>query len=366
MVRSFYPIVAVLLSGRLGPVDCFKLPRDVADTFEKLHSPAGRRELSWRLRKPVPDINWDDFQRQIDAIDRHGVGVVTFLDRGFPQYLRDIPKSPPILFYKGDIGVLDRRGVAVVGSRRPSARGAAFTRMLTGELGARGILVTSGAAKGIDTAAHLGALSAGAATAGVVGTGLDIAYPAENAGLLETISRDGCVLSEQLMGTPPLRHVFPLRNRLISGISHVVVVVEAGERSGALITATWALEQGRDVGAVPGFPGDARSRGTNALLKMGAFAVEGVDDILEAVPTLTAAARPRADARADDGIAGPAAAALGAQAQAVFEALGSSPVDCDTVARHAGLPAAAVQRTLLELELKGMIARDASGFYYRI
>ncbi|UCH84057.1 MAG: DNA-protecting protein DprA, partial [Candidatus Latescibacterota bacterium] len=237
MVESYYPFLAILLVDEIGRVDCFKLPRDYKDTFEKLRSPAGRKVLSRRLKKPIPEIPWSEFEHQIKAVARHDVGVVTYLDDNFPQYLRDIPNAPPLLFFRGDFGVLDRRGVAIVGSRRPSARGAAFTRMLAAELAGRGILVTSGAAAGVDTAAHRGALEAGAATVAVVGTGLDIAYPVENKELLETIAVDGCVVSEQLMGTRPLKFVFPLRNRLISGISHVVVVVEAGDSSGALITA---------------------------------------------------------------------------------------------------------------------------------
>jgi DNA processing protein len=237
--------------------------------------------------------------------------------------------------------------------------------MLAVELAGRDILVTSGAAKGIDAAAHRGALEAGTATVAVVGTGLDISYPEENEGLLETIAGQGCVVSEQLMGTPPLRYVFPLRNRLISGISHVVVVVEAAARSGALITAKWALEQGRDVGAVPGFPGDARSKGTNSLLKMGAFTIENIDDILEAVPKL-AATRTGTAPVAGGGAAAQDPDTLDLQTRAVYEAIGTSPVDPDTVAGHAGLPAAAVQRSLFDLELKGFVARDQSGFYYRI
>ncbi|UCG51564.1 MAG: DNA-processing protein DprA [Candidatus Latescibacterota bacterium] len=263
VVPSYYPIIAVLLAKGIVAADCFRLPRDYPDTFKKLQTSEGRDELSLVLGKPVCEIPWRVFDKQIEALERHEVGVVTFLDPGFPRYLREIPKSPPILFYKGNPGILDRRGVAIVGSRRPSARGAAFTRRLAGDFAERGILVTSGAARGIDTAAHEGTLDRGGVTAAIVGTGLDIAYPEENAGLLQTISKTGCVVSEQLMGTMPRPFVFPLRNRLISGLSHVVVVVEAAARSGALITAQWALEQGRDVGAVPGFPGDLRSRGTN-------------------------------------------------------------------------------------------------------
>jgi DNA processing protein len=185
------------------------------------------------------------------------------------------------------------------------------------------------------------------------------------------------------MGTPPLKYVFPRRNRLISALSHAVIVVEAGERSGALITVQWALEQGRDVGAVPGFPGDARSRGSNRLIKTGAFPVEGIEDILEAVPRIGVARdvpprsssargeRPaggretpaRDSAGGTPGISGSADPGLSEEASAILDALGSSPVDADALARHVEMPAATVQRSLLELELKGLVEREASGLY---
>jgi DNA processing protein len=186
------------------------------------------------------------------------------------------------------------------------------------------------------------------------------------------------------MGTPPLKYVFPQRNRLISGFSHAVVVAEAGERSGALITARWALEQGRDVGAVPGFPGDARSRGGNRLIKTGAFAVESVEDIIEAVPRLGVATvipkgksigrgagcHPDDGASADGPLAGDAgadgaASGLSDEARSVFEALSESPIDTDSLTQHLGMSAAVMQRSLLDLELRGLVERDRAGLYYR-
>ncbi len=313
-----------------------------------LQTQDGRRSLSFVLRKPVGDIPWALFDEQIEAIQRLGAGVVTFLDDGYPPYLRDIEQSPPILFSRGDISCLCNRGIAVVGSRRASARGIAFTRSLAGDIAALGIPIASGAAQGIDTAAHRGALDRGGKTVAVLGTGLDVPYPAQNAGLLDEIARTGCVVSEQLMGTPPLKYVFPQRNRLISAFSHAVVVMEAGERSGALITARWALEQGRDVGAVPGFPGDARSRGGNRLIKTGAFAVESVEDIIEAVPRLGVATVVSKGERAAESI-DVAAVGRSDEARGVLDALGASPVDPDSLTQHLGMSAAATQRSLRDL-----------------
>jgi DNA processing protein len=358
VVPSYYPVVALMLTKGAVPADCFNLPPDPARVFSLLRTSGGRRELSLVLRKPLGDVNWTLFDFQIEMIEGRGFEVVTCLDDSYPSYFRDIPQSPSILFHRGDRSRLDRRGVAVVGSRRASARGVAFTRSLAGEIAALGIPVVSGAARGIDTAAHRGALDRGGTTVAVLGTGLDVPYPPGNAQLLDEIAAEGCVVSEQLFGTPPLKHVFPQRNRLISGLSHAVVVVEAGERSGALITARWALEQGRDVGAVPGFPGDPRSRGSNRLIKTGAFAVENAADILEAVPVLGPRARPAPfhpqAPRCD----------LPENARAVLDALGSNPVDVDLLARHLDLAAGEVLGLLLELELRGLVERDASGAYH--
>lgn len=361
-VPTYYPFVALMLTEGAVPADCFALPRDAARAFELLRTSEGRMQLSFVLRKPLGGVDWKSFDLQVETIRRRRIGVVTFMDEAYPSFLWDIPQSPAALFCRGDPSVLAPRGVAIVGGRRASARGAAFTRSLAGELAALGISVVSGAARGIDTAAHRGVLERGGKTVAVVGTGLDVPYPPGNVELLEEIAHTGCVVSEQLMGTPPLKYVFPQRNRLISGLSRAVVVCEARERSGALITARWALEQGRDVGAVPGFPGDPHCRGSNRLIKTGAFVVEGVADILEAVPILGPAARPSPPPAGDRGRGAPPDLAEGARA--VLDALGPGPVDIDTLARHAGFSAPALQALLLELELRGLVERDASGGYH--
>jgi DNA processing protein len=373
VVPSFHPIIALMLADGVSAADCFRIPRDPAAALSLLRTEEGRLELSYVIRKPVGAIRWELFDRQLRAIEKIGAGAVTHLDDDYPAYLRDIAEAPPVLFYRGDAGAFAARGVAIVGCRRASARGAAFARSLAGELAARGVPVTSGAALGIDTAAHRGALDGRGATVAVVGTGLDVAYPERNAGLLEEIAERGCVVSEQLMGTPALKFVFPRRNRLISAMSRAVVVVEAGERSGALITARWALEQGRDVGAVPGFPGEERSRGANALIKAGAFPVERVEDIFEAVPLLAESAG-RAAGPLDGGALLPVRGGcrrrgvpgdLPGDGRAVLDAVGACSIDADAVARHVGFSIEVVQRLLLELELRGLVERDGAGLYSR-
>lgn len=370
MVRAYYPFLALLLAEGSGAADCYRLPKDYERAFELLRTAAGRKELSLATAKPIGEIDWGAFDAQVEAIDKHGVGVVTFRDVCYPAYFRHISKSPPMFFYKGDLKHLSRRGVAMVGSRNASAAGCRFASTLAGDLAANNVMVASGVARGIDAAAHRGALESGGSTVGVIGTGIDVAYPRENVRLLESIAHKGCLLTEQLMGTRPQGFVFPLRNRLISALSHFVVVVEAAARSGALLTARWALEQGRDVGAVPGFPHDPRSRGVNRLLKMGAVPIETVQDIFEAVPLVRAntdgVESPGGGGRGGTRPARGFETSLTGEALDVFEALGTIPADPDTLARHLDQPVVNVQRILLDLEVNGLVARDLVGGYYRI
>ena len=369
MVCSYYPILALLLAEGTGAADCFRLPKDFKRAFELLQTANGRKELSVAIGKRIKAVDWHRFDRHLSALAKHRVEVVTFLDAHYPAFFRDIAKSPPILFYKGDLRHLARRGVGIVGSRRASVRGRQLASALASDLAALGIMVVSGAARGIDAAAHAGALRSNGSAVAVIGTGIDISYPPENAGLLKSLADQGCVLTEQLMGTPPRSYVFPLRNRLISGLSHIVVVVEAAATSGALLTARWALEQGRDVGAVPGFPGDARSQGVNSLLKMGACPIEDVHDILEAIPLLRSGLGDR-----DPGVNTPSRPTTGPVAtddpsgdtRAVFEALGTAAIDPDTLAEALDKPVTIIHRMLLDLEMRGLIGRDSMGGYYRL
>lgn len=366
MVATYHACLALLLAKGSNAEDCFRLPKDCDKAFHLLKTARGRKELALYIGKSIGEVDWHRFDLQVEAIQTHRVGVITFRDPGYPSYFRDIPKSPPIVFYKGDPVHLSRRGIAVVGSRNASVSGCRFAAELAGDLAASGVMVASGVARGIDAAAHRGALGYGGTTIGVIGTGIDVVYPRENARLLRTIAREGCLVTEQLMGTPPQAFVFPLRNRLISALSHMVIVVEAAERSGALVTAKWALEQGRDVGAVPGFPRDPRSRGVNRLLKMGAVPIESVQDVFDAVP-LVVPDLPHEVAVQDggtgDGSRPPAA--LTGLAFDVFQALGDVPSDADELARCLECPVVDVQRTLLDLEVNGLIARNAVGAYYK-
>ena len=353
--EKFHATLGLLLMPGVTSVDCYGITESAETIWALLECDRGHEALGQRFGKKVGAVPWDAFERQLRTMRRIGAGAVTLQDERYPAYLSDISEPPPILFYQGSLAALNERGVAIVGTRKPTLCGRNLAHTLGRDLSAAGITVVSGLARGIDTAAHEGCLAGASGTVAVVGTGLDVPYPPENHELMMRIANNGCVVSEQLMGTTPQRFVFPRRNRLISALARAVVVVEAGARSGALITARWALEQGREVGVVPGVPGDFRSRGVNQLLRHGAFVVESAADVLEAVPLLDAA--------------GPAPPAplerpsVGGAADRLLELMGGTPADPDHLAQALGLSVVAVQNLLLELEIEGVVTRDALGRY---
>jgi DNA processing protein len=371
--KYYHAALALLLADGATPSDCWRLELPPEELYDGLKTPRGLERVSNLLDKPVGPVRWDEFDAQLAALERIGADAICLWDEKYPDCLNEVTQAPPILYYKGNPAGIHRRGVAIVGSRKPTPPGAGLARSLGRELASMGIPVVSGLARGIDSAAHRGSIDGGGNGVAVIGTGLDVPYPPENAELMLDMSVAGCVITEQPAGTTAQGFVFPLRNRLISAFSQVVVVVQAAGRSGALITAKWALEQGRDVGAVPGFPGDFRSRGTNRLLKQGAFVVESASDIIAAVPRL--APQPVATATGegapvDNEAAGDERAdgrgRLQRDAERVLSALGKTPTDPDALAEHSGIDAATVQRLLLHLEMAGRAERDSLGRYTAI
>jgi DNA processing protein len=270
-------------------------------------------------------------------------------DSAYPRLLATIPDPPDELWVRGSVELLSAESVAIVGSRAASPYALEIARALAFDLARCRLVVVSGMARGVDGAAHRGALEAGGATVAVLGSGVNVAYPEEHADLLEKIAETGSVISEQPPDAPPLPHHFPLRNRIISGLARAVVVVEAGEKSGSLITARCALEQGRDVMAVPGNALSGRNRGSHALLKDGAKLVEGVDDILEELGVVRSAA-PALDARNSlrhNGL--------------MLNMLAGETYGLDELGASSGLPASELLTLLTELELRGEVVRTAGG-----
>jgi DNA processing protein len=283
-------------------------------------------------------------------VARAGIRVIVWGDPDYPRRLQEIASAPPVLYLRGTLAPGDEAAVAIVGARHATTYGETVARELAVELSGRGLTILSGLARGIDGAAHRGALEAGGRTVAVLGSGLDQVYPAEHRGLAGEVAARGAVISEFPLGTAPLRLHFPRRNRIISGLSLGVIVVEAGVGSGALITAHHALEQGREVFAVPGRVHARYSEGCNRLIKSGAKLVETWEDVLsELVPQL----RRRGSRRA----APSAPPALTAAEGRVFDLLAEGPLHIDALIVRADLPGGRVASALVGLEMKGLVSQ---------
>jgi DNA processing protein len=287
-----------------------------------------------------------------------GLAILTLDDRDYPTRLRSIPDPPRVLYRRGELTPQDDDGVAVVGARAATAYGRTVAERLGRELAAAQVTVISGLARGIDGCAHRGALAGGGRTVAVLGAGLDRIYPPEHGRLADGIAAAGALLSEFPLGSEPEPWHFPLRNRVISGLARGVVVVEAALRSGALGTADMALEQSREVFAVPGPVTSPTSTGTNRLIRQGAGLVEGARDVLEAFPDL-AARLPAADAaaQATDGLSEPE--------RLLLHALGAAPLPIDDIIRAASGTAAATTALLTALELKGLVRQHPGKIFAR-
>jgi len=317
------------------------LAHDIAEALVAEHWPEQPDKLPALRTRAGAAIRRAQFQ---------GIAPIAWHDASYPAALAAIVDPPPVLWMRGAVDALNAPAVAIVGARAASPYGSAVAERLAADLSAAGIVVVSGLARGVDSAAHRGTLAAGGRTIAVLGSGVDVMYPPEHAPLAREIERSGLVVSELVPGTPPHRMFFPLRNRIISGLSRAVVVIEAGEKSGSLITARSALEQGRDVLAVPGNVLSGRNRGAHGLLRDGAKIVESADDILEELG-MRAGRRAPASAPAD-----PVLACL----------TPGEPADLDAIAERSGLTPSRLLPRLFELELHGSVARLGCGRFVRI
>jgi len=309
-------------------------------------------------QRPVEVGTRSAAERELADLAKIGARLIAWGEPEYPGALAALEDAPLLLSVRGNIALLERRAIAVVGARNASANGKRFAREIAGELGREGLLIVSGLARGIDAAAHEGALATG--TLAVVAGGIDVVYPEENRGLYDAIIEHGVAVAELPVGTEPKAKHFPRRNRIISGTALGVVVIEAALKSGSLITARFALEQGREVLAVPGSPLDPRCRGTNDLIRRGATLVESAEDVFGALAgqLSTPAQQYRAGPRRD-----PASHGFAEEKDAdrdrtrLLEALGPSPVPVDELVRQCQLSAAIVATLLLELELAGRLER---------
>ena len=355
--RRWLEIISARGAGSARWVD---LSRGAAldEILRMLESEVGRELLRKRLGRVVgaPDRAFADEQMRL--LERGGYGLVSISDEAYPKLLREITDPPPLLFFEGDFTALSRPAICIVGSRRSSRRGLINAGNLARELSERGIHVISGLARGIDGAAHGGALAGAGGTSAVLGCGVDIVYPPEHGFLAEEIARSGCIVSEFPLGTRPLKYRFPQRNRIMSALSLGVVVVEADLDSGAMGTALWALEQNREVFAVPGpidYPG---SRGPHHLIRQGATLVEGAADILGALPAAVGIER---------GGTAPAGGVLDEpltdDERVVLSMLDLEPKHIDELMQFCHIPPTVMLPLLLDLEMRGIIESCGAGTY---
>lgn len=340
-------------SENVGPTTFKTLIRRYGSARDAI---AALPELSRRggIGRPISVCSTAEAEDDLARADEAGAQFVAAGEEGYPEALGEIDSAPPLVCVKGDLSLARREAVAIVGARNASAAGRKFARSLAVELGAAGYLIVSGLARGIDTAAHEAALERG--TAGVLASGIDVIYPPENAELQTEIARQGLLLSEMAPGTAPRAELFPRRNRIIAGMSRATIVVEAAMRSGSLITARFANEQGRDVFAVPGSPLDPRCEGTNRLIKDGAGLVMRAQDVIEALRMLPARRSANDFAEDEDTLSAGAAGDPDLRAR-ILMLLGHSPVEINDVIRESGAAPGHVTAILLELELAGKVVR---------
>lgn len=340
----------------LGCVSFKRLAAHFADPTEALSASATELAQVQGLDRDVIDglmsfSGWDGVEAEFRSVKKAGVTIIPFTHPHYPARLRAIADPPPVLYVTGEIRPDDEKAVAVVGSRSASDYGRRVARDLCGGLASLGITVVSGMARGIDGTAHEAALGAGGRTIAVLGSGVDRPYPPEHDKLYQRIREKGAVVSELPIGTRPLAYHFPSRNRLISGLSLGVVVVEATEKSGSLITAALALEQGREVFAVPGQVGASRSRGAHRLIRQGAKLVESVEDIVEEIAPqlLTHGANVAKEPQRV------LSQHVSEDARRVFGLLQERSLQIDEVIEASDLTSARVSEILLELELEGFL-----------
>jgi len=346
LVRAWHSPEAVLRASRDELIESGCSPQ-LADTIRRGPDRSACRSI----------------ERELTAIERKRIEVRSALDSTYPMRLKMIADPPPLLYITGALTEQDELAMAIVGARRATAAGRAMTEELSHDLAEAGMTVVSGLARGVDAAAHQGALSAKGRTIAVLGCGIDRTYPPEHERLRGQIEERGAILSEAPMGAAPHSHHFPRRNRIISGLSLGVIVTEAAIRSGSLITARLAAEQGREVFAVPGFVKEDTSRGTNALLKEGAALIERAQDVIDAIlPQLEQSLRMRLQPSREKSVP---SGQLGKEEQLVYDALSYDPLIVDDVIVITGLSVSTVMVSLLSMELRQRVKQLSGQRYLR-
>lgn len=350
----------LIRTQNIGPITFYKLLERFGNAADAIrHAPdLAKRAGSKNVLNIVPR---EIAEKEIHVLAKLGGFMLASCETDYPSHLREIEDAPPIISVKGQRSALNsKRMVAMVGSRNASINGKQFAERIARDTGQADMMVVSGLARGIDTAAHRGALSTG--TIAVVAGGIDVIYPEENDKLYHAICEKGAVVAESAFGIQPTNRHFPKRNRIISGMSEAVLIIEAVEHSGSLITARMALEQGREVMAVPGSPLDPRSKGNNSLLRQGAVLVENVQDILNGLSRIPHQHMAEPQNSFGERNSSPSDDDIALARQKILETLGPVAVRIDELIREVELPAALVLAALLELELAGVAGRQAGQY----
>ena len=353
--------LALLFTKDIGPsiarrlLAAFGCPQSIfRASLSELTSIEGIGEA--RARQIIDFSDWNRVDRELEAIEALQVDILSYHDKYYPDALRFYDDAPLLLYKKGSLEESDRFAIAIVGSRNMSEYGRKVASLMAGGLAKKGLTVVSGFARGIDATAHRAALAVGGRTIAVLGCGIDRCYPSENRSLFVDIPAHGSILSEFPIGTPPVKENFPRRNRIISGLSLGVLIVEAAEGSGSLITAAYALEQNKDVFAVPGPISSQTAKGTNRLIQKGAMLVNEVDDIIEELaPKLQGMLREVKGSCTFENTA----LAITSEERAICSVLSDDPKQSDLIARETGLPPSRLSAVLLSLEIKGIIRQHA-------
>lgn len=352
---NFVPDIGPVLGGRL--LMEFGTPENIfAATVQELRQVEDIGES--RAHKITAFRDWDRVNREISLAEKYRIRLVHRDHHGYPPSLKKIHGAPLVLYVKGDLQEMDRYGIAMVGSRDSTNYGIQTAERMSRTFASSGLAVVSGMARGIDSASHRGALAVGGRTIAVLGSGIDVPYPSENRKLLEEISLSGAVVSEFPLGTLPNRENFPRRNRIISGMSLGVVVIEATLDSGSLITVAYALEQGREVFAVPGNVTSVNSQGTNDLIKRGAKLVENAEEVLDEL-----SAQIKGILKEQKKGPEPLQAVMTDDEKLIFEHLSSEPKHIDLLTRETNMQAGQALSILLNLELKGVV-RQTQGKHF--
>jgi DNA processing protein len=349
---SMLPDIGPVVSRKLLSV--FETPERIFDAgIDDLLSVEG---IGINRAKSIKEFSsWKDVNAQVQSLEKKDIKAIGLDAPSYPEMLREIEDAPVVIYMKGDISPQDKYAIAIVGSRKPTSYGISVTENISEELASMGFTIVSGMARGIDAISHKGALMAGCRTMAVLGSGLDVPYPPENKALMDKIALSGCVISELPLGAPPDKENFPKRNRLISGLSLGVLVIEATSNSGSLITAGYALEQNREVFAVPGNINSHNSKGTNELIKRGAILTRRAEDIVEELaPVLKGFIRSKEKSKIE----------ITDEEKTLCDLLSGEPKHIDIISRESGLPASKALGILLGLELKGAVRQMSGKRFY--